>query len=865
MISRDTRRSALACSAGTVLLAAMAASAPGSAWAQEKTQARESTALSEVVVTASKREENLQDVAASVTAFTSDMRDKTGIITAQQQLNFTPGVTYNPGADRVTIRGIGRLTTLLGTDQGVAVYDDGFYIASVAGLGSSTIRTERVEVLRGPQGTLYGRNAIGGAVNTITKRPSRTFGGEGRALINSYGGTGAEARITGPLTDALAAAVTVTYYNQDNGYYHNTAGGPDEGGVREDWNIDAQLSFKPTDNFEAWIRYTHLDSNSRGRNSTGITDYGVQVRGEGVPYVFYGQPAGSAPGVRDHRAFRTDEPTKTSLNDYHQVIAEAVYHASGFDVKYTGGYRSYNQLSTFDGNAIDNQDFQFPYDCATLIGIAVKRNSDLNVVEDCDLTTPGTQRQFTKIHNDTLDDQFDEVTDYSHELNFSSTGDGPLQYIFGLYYYQGKANSNFHIDQVNEPGNNIITIPGSSPGNPDPAHSLIYGYETSLKTKSSAIYGQVDYQFTPQLKATLGLRGSQDKKVGHEENIYQYWLVTAFPKGASPLPGAPFLPFPIVGAICIPGPQVPGVPPFYQLAPPNTCPIGRDLNKTYKSISGTAGLEWTPNDDRLIYAKYSRGYKSGGYNLGYALADPFVGSEYVDAFEGGWKENLGSLQFNTSVFYYRYKGQQITDSQIQGTILLPKLINLPRTENYGFEAEVTWRPIDHLIVLANYGYLHATVKKGCCYSDSADPAALQPGAHPQGPFFPGAVENTQPQNLAGNQLPGAPRHKGAVNASYIWDLNNSELIASATVNYTGKSYQTLFNTPQNRIKGGTSTDARITWRNTDNGVTVIGSVTNLFNKEVVNGFTTLPPQNLSFQSIYLEPPRIWSLEVRYAF
>ncbi|WP_293682425.1 Plug domain-containing protein, partial [uncultured Phenylobacterium sp.] len=112
--------------------------------------------MTEVVVTASKREQNLQDVASSVTAFTAQMRDETGIISTQQQLNFTPGVTYNPGVDRVTIRGIGRLTQQLGTDQGVAVYDDGFYAGTVAGLGNSTIRTERIEVLRGPQGTLYG-------------------------------------------------------------------------------------------------------------------------------------------------------------------------------------------------------------------------------------------------------------------------------------------------------------------------------------------------------------------------------------------------------------------------------------------------------------------------------------------------------------------------------------------------------------------------------------------------------------------------------------------------------------------------------------------------------------------------------------
>ncbi|WP_293682427.1 TonB-dependent receptor [uncultured Phenylobacterium sp.] len=833
----------------------------------------DSTLIGEVVVTASKREQNLQDVASSVTAFTATMRDQTGIISTQQQLNFTPGVTYNPGVDRVTIRGIGRYTQQLGTDQGVAVYDDGFYAGSVAGLGTSTIRTERVEVLRGPQGTLYGRNSVGGAVNTISKRPSSTFGGEGRVSINSYGGIGAEARVTGPLTDALSAAVTFSYFDQNEGYFKNTAGGPDEGGVGEGWALDAQLSFKPNDQFDAWIRYTTNDSKTRPRSSTGITDYGVNVRGEGIPYVFYGLPAGSNPGTTDHRKFRSDVPSSTNLNNSHQVIGEAVFHASTFDIKYTGGFRKFDLDYTLDGNTVDNQDIQFPYDCrAVYTGFSTPRNANLDIVEDCDLTQPGTQRITRNVHNDTYLELPSDNKEFSHELNLSSTGDGPLQYIFGLYYYHAKQNSRLSSESIDEPGFNN---PSGSRPNPSPELSILYRYDTLLKTTSKAIYGQVDYQFTPELKATLGLRGSHDTKKGHEENVFNAWLITGIPVGGDlailGFPGVPapaFIPFEIVVGTCYPngeGNNLPGVPPFYRLDPAFACPLGRDLKKTYKAFTGTFGLEWTPNDDRLVYGKYSRGYKSGGYNLGSALANPFVGSEYVDAFEAGWKENLGALQINSAAFFYRYKGLQANNARIQGTILLNELINLPKVENYGLELEAIWRPIDRMTILANYGYLHSEIKRGCCYVDSADPAAVQPGAKPKGDPIIGAVENTQGQTLVGNSVAGSPKHKLAINGSYVWDFGGGDLIASATFNYTGKSYQQLFNNPLHRIKGGESVDARVTWRHLDSGVTVIGCVTNLFDKEVVNGFQTLPPQNLSFQSLFLEPPRIWSLEVRYAF
>lgn len=821
--------------------------------------------LSEVVVTAAKREESLQDVPAAVTAFTANLRDDTGINSAQQQLNFTPGVTYNPGADRVTIRGVGRLTQNLGTDQGVAVYQDGFYVGSVggaSGIGDSTLLNERVEILRGPQGTLYGRNSVGGAVNAISRRPSEDFGFEARGSVNEFGGVAMEGRVTGPLFSGLSGALTARTVDQDKGYYENTAGGPDEGGVEKSWMIDAQLAWRPNDSFDAWIRYQTLNSTTRPRNNTGITAYGVPARGDGAPYVFFGLPADGNPGVDDHRKFRTDRPTVADYDDYHQVIGEAVWHGPAFDVKYTGGYRTYDYLLTWDGNAVDNQDFMFPYDCVTLLGLNAARVGNLDIIEDCDLIQPGVQRQYRLIHNDIADDQSDVRTEYSHEINITSTGDGPLQYIVGAYYFFGKQRQDFNIISMNEPGNNIVTVPGSqAPVNPSADQSLIYGYSSKLKNVSRAVYGQLDYRFSPQFKATLGLRASSDRKLGHEENTYIYWLVTGLPVGVTPT----FTPFDLVGGFCIPGPQVPGVPAFYPLVAGYTCPIGRDVKRTYKAMSGTAGVEWTPNDDRLVYAKYSRGFKSGGFNLGWALADPFVGSEMLDAYELGWKETLGRFQVNAALFYYDYQNMQAVDSKIQNSIVLPKLINLPKVETYGLELETTWRPIDNLTLLANYSYLHSKIKEACCYSDSADPLALQPGAQPVGPLTVGTDRDLQPQSLVGNQLAGAPKHKAAVNATYTWDAPLGLVTASATFNYTGKSYQTLFNNPLHRIKGGTSTDVRVSWRHPDNGLSIIGTITNVFDEEVENGFVTLPPQNLSFQSLYLEPPRVMTLEVRYAF
>lgn len=881
--SSGVSRSALARAITAMGMAAPCLAAPALAHAAEAAKVSNPVTLSEIVVTAAKREQSLLQVPAAVTALTAQLRDQTGITSPQQQLNFSPGVTYNPSVDRVTIRGVGRLTTNLGTDPGVAVYQDGFYVGSVAGpgggIGNSTLLTDRVEILRGPQGTLYGRNSVGGAVNAITKRPSDVFGGEARLSVNSYAGVTEEARVTGSIVPTLSGSFAFRRVDQENGWYKNKAvgGGPDEGGPpngpEHSWGIDAQLKWKPTENFNAWIRYTTQASETRPRSYTGITAYGVPARGDGVPYVFEGLPADGNPGVTDHRAFRTDIPTIDKLKDYHQVIGELVYHFDNVDLKYTGGYRRYNDLLTFDGNAVDNQNFQFPYDCVTLLGQNANRVGDLNKIEDCDLTQPGVQRQYATIHNNTFDYMTDDRIEFSHELNLSSTGSGRLQYIVGLYYFQGHDRQDLNITALNEPGNNIITVPGSNAPNPTTDKSLIYGYKSALQTISRAVYGQLDYAVTDQFKVTLGLRGSMDSKTGHEENDYVYWLVTGIPKGG-PLAIAPgvvipspvFIPVPLVGGFCIPGPQVPGVPPFYELDPPYTCPIGRDMSRTFKAMTGEAGLQWTPSKDTNVYGRYSRGFKSGGFNLGWALADPFVGSEYLDAFEVGWKQNYGQFQFNSAAFYYKYKDMQAVDSKIQNSIVLPKLINLPKVNTYGFELEATWTPIEHLTLLANYSYLHTEIKEACCYSDASDPLAKQPGAQPVGPLDVGTDRDLQPQSLVGKQLANSPNHKFALNATYtIPDVLGGDIITSATFNYIGQSYQTLFNTNLDTIKAGNTTDLRITWQSHKNGLQLILTASNLFDQELQTGFITLPPQNLSFQSLYLAPPRIVTLEARYAF
>ncbi|HMP62652.1 MAG TPA: TonB-dependent receptor plug domain-containing protein, partial [Phenylobacterium sp.] len=164
-LTQNGLRTLLVASASVAALIALPAAAQSSA-------ASEPFTIQELVITAEKREQALQDVPVAVSAFTSEQRDTKGITNIQDFVNFTPGMNYS-GTDRVSLRGAGRNTFYIGNDPGVAAYSDGFYSASSSELFKTPLFIERTEILRGPQGTLYGRNAMGGAINQISKRPAQ--------------------------------------------------------------------------------------------------------------------------------------------------------------------------------------------------------------------------------------------------------------------------------------------------------------------------------------------------------------------------------------------------------------------------------------------------------------------------------------------------------------------------------------------------------------------------------------------------------------------------------------------------------------------------------------------------------------------
>ncbi len=206
--------------ASCAVFAAAIGSFAGAAAAAEA-EAAGSNMIEELVVTAEKREQSLQDVPVAVSAFTDERREMVGINSVQDLTNFTPGLAYATNNDRIAMRGIGRFTNNRSSEGGVAMYSDGAYTSSVTAFAQSTLFIDRTEALRGPQGTLYGRNSIGGALNIISKRPTDDFYAEVRGGIGNYKSNTEEAAVSGPLFGTLRGRLAGSYSHIGEGVFTN--------------------------------------------------------------------------------------------------------------------------------------------------------------------------------------------------------------------------------------------------------------------------------------------------------------------------------------------------------------------------------------------------------------------------------------------------------------------------------------------------------------------------------------------------------------------------------------------------------------------------------------------------------------------
>jgi len=740
------------------------------------TVAQEAGMLEEVVVTAQKRAEDLQDTAIAITAISGSTMDDLNISNSEDYEAIVPSLSVRTSPNRLFLRGIGRVTNSLGTEPGVAVYLDQIYTSEITVLGrANSLTTQQVDVLRGPQGTLFGRNATGGAVSVTSKRPTEEFEHELRATAGNYSEFNWGASSSGPITEDLGYRV-YGYGDSHDGYVKNRGGKDifDE----DHTGFGAQLSWDATDNLNIWLSWAtdRTDDLSSGVNFGGylITPYQPALKTQdGFLFSEQYQWDRENPTVRDRYKVDQNDELRTKNYNNNKYITHVSWDLADVTVKYIGGY--------FEGDySAKNGD------------LGATSNPDVRVVESAAQNSES----------------------YSHELQLISATDGPLQWVTGIYYYHAETQQPYTISSLEAdylqntvPESDLFNQAAIQP-NRNPAAPEQYWQNGDLDVDSYAVYADGNYSFNEQWKLTLGIRYSYDEKEGNEA---QY--VVADPYAA---PGADVLP-PIWSALGFPD---------------NCCGLlitdpevaNRKVDDDWNNVSGRAVIDYMYSDEQMVYASISSGYKAGGFRLGSLQENPSFDPEEVISYEIGYKGTYADvLRVNAAAYFYDYQDMQVlVDSLNDVNLPVPEIVNADKAEVKGFEVEATWLATDALTLMANYSYIDGEYTNFCCSVDTiGDPDGGE-------------------QDLSGNPLTQAPKNKIFTNASYSWNTASmGEFVLSGSYSWVDSRQYDVFNTNATQADSYFRVDASLSWFSPSQDIRVIMAGKNLTEEETWVSLTRL--------------------------
>jgi iron complex outermembrane receptor protein len=633
-----------------VSLLALAAGTAGVAAAQE--QDEEVIGLEEIVVTAQRRAESVQDVPIAISAFTAGELETRNITETLDLVQYVPNVfgSNNTGlgsANAYYIRGIGNTESIATFDPPVGSYIDDVYISRQNANNFSFFDVERVEVLRGPQGTLFGRNTTGGAVNVILKQPGEDFGGFIEGGYGRYDKKLLRASVDMPLADGTIALKLSGFWQDSDGYVKNTTTGDrlnddDGSGVRIGVKLNA--TDKLTWNFalakmvsegENILNFECNPSNSSDCKGRFVTTGLRETFTSGSQF---------APLAISGRKANFDQGNKT---DTWLVTSNIEWAGDNITFNAITGYVDLKQqfaLDFFDGRGGPNLAFPNPIVRGFVRG-------GFTIVND------GSHKQFTQ--------------------EFKLTGklfDNFIDYVAGVYFYDEDNATDFA---------DVFSIFTGAPGG---TGLLLADRLLANKTNADAAYAQFDIKPTDQLTLTAGIRYTNETKT-----------FSISDNRASCNDGT-------IEATCVVNAN---------LVATNGRAIPR--KQSAKLWTPRFAVNYDLNEDFLLFASATRGFKSGGWNArGTAASEllPF-GPEKVWSYEGGLKSEWFDrrLRVNLTGFYIDVAGLQTPSAFIRpnGSIAFITR-NFADYENYGLELELSAVPVDGLNVYANLGWQDDTYK-----------------------------------------------------------------------------------------------------------------------------------------------------------
>ncbi|OAO00798.1 hypothetical protein A8B75_18030 [Sphingomonadales bacterium EhC05] len=633
------------------------------AYAQDNSQESSANANTDnvIVVTANKREQNLNDVGLTITAIGGDELTNRGIVSLEDVASVVPGLAFASSTNSTpifTLRGVGFNESSLGVYPAVSVYSDQIPLPFPVTASHAAYDLERVEVLKGPQGTLFGQNATGGAINYIAAKPTDYFEAGGDISYGRFNSIGGNAFVSGPLGDNLKGRLAFTGLNSDDWQRSNSRPN-DTNGSQSYFAGRMLLDFEPTDR----IRLS-LNLNGWRDRSDPQAQQLVAVDPQ-IP------PPGAAPSIYTNLANTRLSPTNSRAADW----------------------------STGSGEPRGDRRF-----------LQASLRADIDVTDDITLTSLTSYNDYKQ--NNTFDGDgsplvlFDivqgdgTIKSFGQELRLANNDSGPFRWVVGANY----EDSNTFEDQ-------ILNYQESSNFNAANAFINSSGITNDQSIENYALFANGEFEVSDQLTFKAGARYTEST---NNADICSYAagdgnVAVLFNILGGLLGSAPFTP--------IAGTNNPaGTNNCYTLNA-NLVPGDRFVRQLKEdNISWRVGLDFKANDDILLYTNISRGYKAGSYpSLAAATFTALapVTQESVTAFEGGFKATLADdvVQWNGAAFYYDYK-----DKQVRGKILDPifgildALQNVPKSKIFGLETDLTIRPVDGLTISGSVTFLDSEIQ-----------------------------------------------------------------------------------------------------------------------------------------------------------
>ncbi len=802
------------------LLAVAIASAFG---ASPVVVAQTGSVLEEVIITAQKREQNLQDVPISVTAFTGAQMEALGVTNSFDIAAFTPGVHISGNLagqnTQFSIRGVTQNDFNDIIEAPNAVYLDEGYIAIAQAQSFAVFDIDRVEILKGPQSTLFGRNATGGLVHYVSNKPDFEEAGGYLDLTagmydvdNDANRYTVEAAVTGPLGDNVAGRLAIRYNKQDaylkNLYPEgapanppgNTPPGADGGkDLGDDDTIAGRftLAFRPSDTVDVIVSANYADSDVATGPYQSKSTIGIYEGGELVNVI-------DTPPDETRFSIAGDGDGGGNPFDGSAPIPGLGLGLAG---RATPGGDFFGYLDpdgddfTFSGDsAFDNHGF------TESAGINGRVEWDLG--DNMHFTSVSDYKTYEKLLFIDVDAApVNQLTNYagvdatSFTQEFRLDGQTErMHWVAGVFYLNIDNESD---NGLKAPENSII----ASGGIP-----IDIGVVAELETDSYSVFGQVDFEISETLSFTAGGRIIQEEK---EFNlgigIFQSISNDTINRGG-----------------------------FLESQPI----IRYDDDSSDTLWAGKLQLDWRPSDELLLYAGINRGVKAGSFNA--PLLGSYFGSggdaalpydeEILTAYEGGFKATLGSgnTRLNGSVFYYDYKDYQAFLFVDVGGVV----VNAD-AETYGAELELQTSPRDGLDLLFNIAYIDSEVQD----------IPLRNGS----PLPPRDVQPTY-----------APELQWTAMARYAWELLGGQMAVQGDVSYSDSFFYNLRNFDADEFDDYTMVNAMLSWESSDQRWTTTLAARNITDERAgIQGFdlaTLCGCNEVSYRA-----PRFYSLGLRMNF